>query len=232
MQEIVLLHGRSSVVPLEEGRLKIAYNQFDLSAQKLSAGQHTFRFSATCDGYEKMSQDIVVTVQKANISAKNKRIPTVTAPMVNTLTYNDTEQALVTAGKTSAGTMPCWLDDFQWSEQIPTAKNAGEYTVWYKVQGNAEYADAAEQSVAVTAAETLSGTGTLSYAQMPDMSKTGTTAINITGTLSNGNYEITYAPGTLTVSNRPSSGGGGSASGGRPTAAPAILAIPVEPIAR
>lgn len=30
-------------------------NQFDLSAQKLPAGQHTFRFSATCDGYKKMS---------------------------------------------------------------------------------------------------------------------------------------------------------------------------------
>ncbi len=63
-------------------------------------------------------------------------------------------------------------------------------------------------------AETLSGTVTLSYAQTPDMSKTGTTANNITGTLSNGNYEITYVPGTLTVSNRPSSSGGGSSSGG------------------
>ena len=27
-------------------------NQFDLSALKLSAGNHTFRFLATCDGYE------------------------------------------------------------------------------------------------------------------------------------------------------------------------------------
>ncbi|MEI3304259.1 MAG: hypothetical protein V8R94_12080 [Lachnospiraceae bacterium] len=40
-------------------------NQFDLSAQKLSAGRHTFRFSATCNGYEKISKDIVVTVEKA-----------------------------------------------------------------------------------------------------------------------------------------------------------------------
>lgn len=30
-------------------------NQFDLSVLKLSAGNHTFRFSATCDGYKKMS---------------------------------------------------------------------------------------------------------------------------------------------------------------------------------
>ena len=39
------------------------------------------------------------------------------------------------------------LDDSEWSVQLPTAKNAGEYTVWYKVQGNAEYANVAEQNV-------------------------------------------------------------------------------------
>ncbi len=44
------------------------------------------------------------------------------------------------------------LGDSEWSEQIPTAKNAGEYTVWYKVQGDAEYADVAEQSLTVTVA--------------------------------------------------------------------------------
>ena len=45
------------------------------------------------------------------------------------------------------------LGDSEWSEQIPTAKNAGEYTVWYKVQGDAEYADVAEQSLTVTVAK-------------------------------------------------------------------------------
>ena len=197
--------------------------------------------------------DITLTV---NISAENKRIPTVTAPMVNTLTYNGAEQDLVTAGRTTGGTMLYRLDGSEWSEQIPTAKNAGEYTVWYKVQGNAEYADVAEQSLTVivakkavtvtvldksaytgstapdlsspeankdykveglVGADTLSGTVTLTYEQTPDMSKAGEIAINITGTLSNDNYEITYVPGTLTVSNQPSSGGsssGGSGGGG------------------
>ena len=192
--------------------------------------------------------DITLTV---NVNATNKLVPTVTAPTANALTYNGSEQALVTAGKTTGGTMLYRLDDSEWSEQIPTAKNAGEYTVWYKVQGDAEYADVAEQSLTVTAvkkavtvtaldksaytgstapdlsspeadknykveglvgADTLSGTVTLTYAQTPDMSKPGKTAINITGTLSNDNYEITYVPGTLTVSDRPSSGGGGSSS--------------------
>ena len=73
-------------------------------------------------------------------------------------------------------------------------------------------------------ADTLSGTVTLTYEQTPDMSKAGEIAINITDTLSNDNYEITYVSGTLTVSRQSSSdsgfssggsgGGGGSSSGG------------------
>lgn len=194
-------------------------------------------------------EDITLTV---NVNATNKLVPTVTAPTANALTYNGAEQALVTAGKTTGGTMLYRLDGSEWSEQIPTAKNAGEYTVWYKVQGNAEYADVAEQNVTVTVAkksvtvtaldksaytgstapdlsspeadkdykveglvgaDTLSGTVTLDYAQTPDMSKTGKTAINITGTLSNDNYEITYISGTLTVSKQSSSDGGSSSGG-------------------
>ena len=193
-------------------------------------------------------EDIMLTV---NVNATNKLVPTVTAPTANALTYNGAEQALVTAGKTTGGTMLYRLGDSEWSEQIPTAKNAGKYTVWYKVQGDAEYADVAEQSLTVSVAkkavtvtalnqsaytgstapdlsspeadknykveglvgaDTLNGTVTLTYAQTPDMSKPGKTAINIAGTLSNDNYEITYVPGTLTVSDRPSSGGGGSSS--------------------
>ena len=194
-------------------------------------------------------KDITLTV---NVNATNKLVPTVTAPTANALTYNGAEQALVTAGKTTGGTMLYRLDNSEWSEQLPTAKNAGEYTVWYKVQGNAEYADVAEQNVTVTVAkksvtvtaldqsaytgstapdlsspeadkdykveglvgaDTLSGTVTLDYAQTPDMSKTGKTAINITGTLSNDNYAITYVSGTLTVSKQSSSDGGSSSGG-------------------
>ena len=38
--------------------------------------------------------------------------------------------------------------------------------------------------------ESLNGTVTLTYAQTPNMSKAGKTTINITGTLSNDNYDI------------------------------------------
>ncbi len=191
-----------------------------------------------------------------DVNAKNKIAPVVTAPVANTLTYNGEEQTLVTAGTTSAGTMLYGvgeLDDFEWSEQLPTAKNAGTYTVWYKVEGNKEYADVEPQSVDVTIAkkavtvtaldksaytgsdapdlsnpeankdykveglldaDALNCKVTLTYEQTPDMNKAGTTAIIATSTLSKDNYEITYLPGTLTVSMKPSSGGNGGTSSG------------------
>ena len=232
---------------VENGELTLPIQKNDVKTTG-SVGTVTVVIKST--NYE----DITLTV---NVNATNKLVPTVTAPTANALTYNGAEQALVTAGKTTGGTMLYRLDDSEWSEQIPTAKNAGKYTVWYKVQGNAEYADVAEQNVTVTVAkksvtvtaldksaytgstapdlsspeadkdykveglvgaDTLSGTVTLTYAQTPDMSKTGETAINITGTLSNDNYEITYVSGTLTVSKQSSSddgsSSGGSGSGG------------------
>ena len=67
--------------------------------------------------------------------------------------------------------------------------------------------------------DTLNGTVTLTYAQTPNMSKAGKTTINITGTLSNDNYDIIYANGALTVSNR-HSGGGGGGGGSKPTKKP------------
>ena len=67
--------------------------------------------------------------------------------------------------------------------------------------------------------DTLNGTVTLTYAQTPDMSKVGKTTINITGTLSNDNYDIIYANGTLIVSNR-HSGGGGGGGGSKPAEKP------------
>mgnify|MGYP000280763758 CR=1 FL=1 len=243
----------TSGAKVENGKLTLPIQKNDVATTG-SVGTATVVIKST--NYE----DITLTV---NISAKNKRIPTVTAPTVNTLTYNGAEQALVAAGKTTGGTMLYRLDDSEWSEQLPTAKNAGEYTVWYKVQGNTEYANVAEQNVTVTVAkksvtvtaldksaytgstapdlsspkadkdykveglvgaDTLSGTVTLTYEQTPDMSKAGEIAINITDTLSNDNYEITYVSGTLTVSRQSSSdgdsssggsgGGGGSSSGG------------------
>ena len=123
-------------------------NQFDLSALKLPAGQHTFRFSATCDGYKKMSQDIAVTVQRASISASRITPPTAQ----ENLTYTGQEQALITAGSvTSGGTMQYSLtENGTYSQNIPVGTDAGTYTVWYRVIGDANHNDTAPASVVVS----------------------------------------------------------------------------------
>ena len=95
-----------------------------------------------------------------------------------------------------------------------TALNQSAYTGSTAPDLSSPEADKNYKVEGLVGADTLNGTVTLTYEQTPDMSKTGKTAINITGTLSNDNYKITYVHGTLTVSNRPSSGGGGSSSGG------------------
>lgn len=125
----------------------IAKNQFDLSALKLPAGQHTFRFSATCDGYKKMSEDIVVTVQKANIGSNRIMPPTAQ----ENLTYTGQPQALITAGSvTSGGTMQYSLtENGTYSQDSPTGTDAGAYTVWYRVIGDENHNDTTPASVAV-----------------------------------------------------------------------------------
>lgn len=139
----------TSGAKVENGKLTLPIQKNDVKTTG-SVGTVTVVIKST--NYE----DITLTV---NVNATNKLLPTVTAPTANALTYNGTEQALVTAGKTTGGTMLYRLDNSEWSEQIPTAKNAGKYTVWYKVQGNAEYADVAEQSLTVTVSDRPSGGG-------------------------------------------------------------------------
>ena len=123
-----------------------ASNRFDLAAQNLSAGRHTFRFLATCDGYEKMSEDIAVTVQKADIRS-------ITPPTAQeNLTYTGQAQALITAGSvTNYGTMQYSLtENGTYSQVIPAGTDAGTYTVWYRVIGDANHNDTAPASVAVS----------------------------------------------------------------------------------
>ena len=79
--------------------------------------------------------------------------PTVTPPSANTLTYNGTAQTLAKDGSTDGGTLVYSLEENgTYSETIPTGIEAGDYTVWYKVQGNNNYMNTQAQGVNVTIA--------------------------------------------------------------------------------
>ena len=81
----------------------------------------------------------------------NKADPTFNAPTAQeNLTYTGQEQALITAGMTDYGTMQYSLtENGTYSPDTPTGTDAGVYTVWYRVIGDANHNDTAPASVAV-----------------------------------------------------------------------------------
>ena len=183
----IKLDGRyyTSGAKVENGKLILPIQKNDVETTG-SVGTVTVVIKST--NYE----DITLTV---NVNATNKLVPTVTAPTANALTYNGAEQALVTAGKTTGGTMLYRLDDSEWSEQLPTAKNAGEYTVWYKVQGNAEYADVAEQSLTVTVAKKA-----VTVTALDKSAYTGSTAPDLSSPEADKDYKVEGLVGADTLS--------------------------------
>ena len=71
-----------------------------------------------------------------------KATPTVTAPAaVENLIYTGGSLNLVAAGTTDFGTLLYSTDDNNYSKDIPTATDAGTYTVYYKVAGDANHND-------------------------------------------------------------------------------------------
>lgn len=72
----------------------------------------------------------------------HKSLGDVVAPRaIRGLTYNGYPVELVTPGRSSGGTMVYSLDGENFSEAIPTAKEVGTYTVYYKVLGDNNHRD-------------------------------------------------------------------------------------------
>ncbi len=77
-----------------------------------------------------------------------------TAPTAKTgLTYDGSAKALVNAGVASNGTMYYKVGSGSWSTSIPTATNAGTYTVQYYAKGTGGASDSGTGSVQVTIAK-------------------------------------------------------------------------------
>ena len=111
-------------------------------------GSYTISFTAAKDGYTVQSAEKKLTVTKAAIPAS-----AITAPAANALTYNGSEQVLVTKGSVDAkyGEMQYRLGTSgSFSTATPTATDAGTYTVYYKVVGAEGYNDTAAKSIKVT----------------------------------------------------------------------------------
>ena len=119
----------------------------DPSTKPDKAGDYQAEWTFTpAEGYEEYATATGTVTVKVN-----KATPTFIAPTAQeNLTYTGQEQALITAGMTDHGTMQYSLtENGTYSQDSPTGTDAGAYTVWYRVIGDANHNDTAPASVAV-----------------------------------------------------------------------------------
>ena len=134
-----------------------------------------------------------------DITLVNKTPASVTTvPAAQTgLFYNGTDQALVTAGTASGGTMQYSLDGTTWSTAVPTGKNVGAYTVQYKVVGDATHTDTAPEKCQLV---TISP----KFLTMDNLTPTGSTSKVYDGTTNSSitvgvKAGVLYGSDTLTI---------------------------------
>lgn len=131
-------------VTVKDGSAVILESEYTVSfSNNTNAGTATVTITDKDGGNYTVSGSTTFEIQKAASSC--------TAPAANTLTYNGNDQTLLTPGAATGGEMRYSLtENGAYSAAIPTGKNAGDYTVYYKVAGDANHNDTVPQSVEVT----------------------------------------------------------------------------------
>ena len=109
----------------------------------------------TGNNFEHYDVSYSSTTVKATIHKAIAKITT--PPAAATLTYNGTEQVLIATGAVvDPASVPveyALSEDGLYSTDFPKGTNAGEYTVWYRIQETANYTGEAPQSVKATIAK-------------------------------------------------------------------------------
>lgn len=159
-----------------------------------NAGEYTVYYKVLGDDshsdlIDDEKQQLTVTIAKADAQ--------VTAPTVKTgLTYNGESQALIVAGSALGATVEYKLGDGEWTTDIPTATDAGEYTVVYRAVAAANYNVVdTEQQLIVTIAKiadsidfSLDNVTVRCGDPVPELTATSTSGTAVTFTYSdNGN---------------------------------------------
>ena len=144
------------------------------------ADSKTVWVKVTRSGYEDKVFAVTATV--------NKAAPTVTGFAAKTgLVYGDSEQELITVGSVTGGTVQYKLGDTgTYGAAVPKAKDAGNYTVYYKVEGDANHTDLAETSLDVSIGKkdlTIGGATITAktYDRTMTIATSAVTAVTLTG---------------------------------------------------
>ena len=209
-------NAKEPTVTVKDGETTIPASEYSVSySNNTNAGTATVTITDVEGGNYTVSGTATFTITKADGS--------ITAPTAKSgLVYSGSAQDLIDAGSSTTGTVKYSLDDTTYDTAIPQGTDAGKYTVYYKVEGDANHGDVAAQSLDVTiAAKTVASPtitlGTTSYtydgtAKEPTVTvKDGETTITAT------EYSVSYTNntnvGTATVTITDDEGGNYTVSG-------------------
>ena len=171
----------------------------NVEGEKTDAGSYTATASSISNA------NYMLPADKSTSFTISKAVPSVTAaPSANSLTYTGSAQALVTAGTASGGTMQYSLDKQTYSEAIPTGTDAGSYTVYYRVVGDANHEDADGGQVSVTIDKAASS---VAFASNTANAKIGESYASQTATTIPSGLPLTYSSSNTGVATVDASSG-------------------------
>lgn len=120
-----------------------------------------------------------------------------TAPSARSLTYNGGAQNLINAGSTSDGTIQYSTNGSSWSTTVPTGTTAGNYTVYWRIIGDADHVDKPAESIAVNIAK---ASRSISFTSAPTpVDKGNTVTVVATPSAGSGDGSITYSSSNSSI---------------------------------
>lgn len=135
---------KPTVTVTVEDKTLVEGRDFEVAYENNTYAEDGAKVTVTAKGnYGFDKQEIPFHIGKANAVIE-------TAPGASPFIYDGSSHALVTAGSAAGGSFEYKLGDGNWTTAVPTAENAAEYTVWYRVIGDSNHNNTAESSVTVT----------------------------------------------------------------------------------
>ncbi|WP_028904637.1 MBG domain-containing protein, partial [Prevotella sp. P6B4] len=151
---------KEPTVTVKDGETTIPASEYSVSyTNNTNAGTATVTITDKEGGNYAVSGSTTFAISYA---ISNMAPPTGKSDLV----YTGTAQDLITAGRTTTGTMLYSLDGTNYSTQIPQGTNAGSYTIYYRVNGDANHYDVAGLPFTVIIAAKTVDTPTITLSQI------------------------------------------------------------------
>ena len=129
------------------GTTQGTYNQTSLPYTDV--GVYTVYFKITHPNYYPYTGSATITIQK-----QTNVVYSPEPAIIENLEYTGLDQALIMVGETNVGDIILYsLDGENWSKDIPTGKNVGTYTVYYKVPEDDNQSGIEVKTLTVTISE-------------------------------------------------------------------------------